>query len=111
MSLSTPFRSRHWRDAIIRGQRRRLWYLELHLPPLAVNAPEWLVLGALVFDERRSCWGTVVDLGWPPERRQLDRAWLRPPRGGIEWNPRFHHLSPHGPASPTPPDLRSGETR
>ncbi|MCW8383960.1 hypothetical protein [Streptomyces justiciae] len=98
MRPTTPPLSRHWRDGLIHGRRRRLWYLELHLPPLAVNTPDWLFVGATVFDERRQCWGTVMDLGWPPDLRQLNRAWLRPPPGGREWNPRIDHLSPHNPA-------------
>ncbi|MDI3390146.1 hypothetical protein QIS99_28730 [Streptomyces sp. B-S-A8] len=79
---------------LLRRAAERRWYLEVLIGSEPVNTPSWLRLGATVFDTARRQWGEVVDLGFPREKRQLSRAWLRPPGGGREWNPQIADLSP-----------------
>lgn len=58
------------------------------------RAPDWLRIGAVVYDRRLHRWGRVMDVAYPRhERRQSDRAWLRPLSGGLEWNPVIEDLS------------------
>lgn len=62
---------------------------------VAAALPAWLVVGASVYDIRLKRWGEVMALAWPScELRQMDRAWLRPPDGGREWNPLVADLAP-----------------
>lgn len=63
----------------------------------------WLHKGATVYDRRLRRWGVVMALGFPcGESRQSGRVWLRPPPGGIEWNPPIDDLSPTAPATTEP---------
>ncbi|GAA1930531.1 hypothetical protein [Streptantibioticus ferralitis] len=70
----------------------------------AFDAAGWLRLYAVVYDCRLGQWGEVMALRFPgDDPRQRQRAWLRPPTGGREWNPLLEDLSKTSPNDITPP--------
>ncbi|GAA2687062.1 hypothetical protein GCM10009864_70980 [Streptomyces lunalinharesii] len=87
-----------WEAAPVTGRQAK----PLSLASTPSGVPPWLYPGADVYDTVRDCAAVVTDLGFPgDDPRQTDRAWVRPPGGGREWNPFVDDLRPAGSSEST----------